>query len=157
LQFFDNKQQLFADNRVVEKIFGCLKGENGMRKNKKLLVISAILISCAIASWFAVSTQGQGKVYEVHPQIAYPYGYTNITDNSRLIDLIEHLSYQNQQLVQNQAAAIAVNTKELNKKLDFINKKLKDISNRMARIEKSLNIKKRKKGPEPLGKKNPSQ
>ena len=128
-----------------------------MRKNKKLLVISAILISCAIASWFAASTHGTQKVYEVHPQVAYPYGYTNITDDSRLIDLIEHLSYQNQQLVQNQAAGTAVNTKELNKKLDAINKKLKDISNRMARIEKVLNIKKQKEGPELLGKKNPSQ
>ncbi len=90
------------------KIFGRLKGENDMRKNKKLLVASAILISCAIASWFAASTRGQAKVYEVHPQVAYPYGYTNITDNSRLIDLIEHLSYQNQQLAQNQAAGTAV-------------------------------------------------
>ncbi len=128
-----------------------------MRKNKKILVISAILISCAIASWFAASTQGQAKVYEVHPQVAYPYGYTNITDNSRLIDLIEHLSYLNQQLAQNQAAETAVNTKELNRKLNSINKKLKNISNRMARIEKALNIKKRKEGPKPLSKKNPSQ
>lgn len=128
-----------------------------MRKNKKLLVASAILISCAIVSWFTASTQGQGKVYEVHPQIAYPYGYTNITDNSRLIDLIEQLSYQNQQLIQNQTPATALNTKELNKKLGSINKKLKDISNRMARIEKALNIKKQKEAPEPLGKKNPSQ
>ena len=128
-----------------------------MRKNKKLLVISVILISCAIVSWFAASTHGKQKVYEVHPQVAYPYGYTNITDNSRLIDLIEHLSYLNQQLAQNQAAETAVNTKELNRKLNSINKKLKNISNRMARIEKALNIKKRKECPEPLGKKNPSQ
>ena len=117
-----------------------------MRKNKNLLVVCITITCCTIALWFATSTQARETIYEVRPQIAFPHGYTQITDTSRLIDLIEHLTFQNQQIMQNRGTGVDV--KQLNKKLDSINRNLKDISKRMTKIEKALKIKTQKNTPE---------
>ena len=126
-----------------------------MRKNKNLLVVCVTITCCTIALWFATSTHGQETIYEVRPQIAFPHGYAQITDTSRLIDLIEHLTFQNQQIIQNRGTGVDV--KQLNKKLDSINSNLKDISKRITKIEKALNIKTPKNIPEVLNKKDSSQ
>jgi len=57
-----------------------------------------------------------------------------------LIDLIEHLTAQNNQITQNQLSKLQKNIKGVVKKLDAIDAKLTDLSARIARIEKKLGI-----------------
>ena len=120
-----------------------------MRTKKNLLAVAAALIVCGVAIWFSTSIQGGEITYEIHPEVAVPYGYTPTIDTHRLIDLIERLTAQNQQAIQERLSKLNENLKGAVKKLDAIHAGLAELSERMARIEKALGI---EQPPPPTGK-----
>jgi ABC-type transporter Mla subunit MlaD len=111
-----------------------------MRTKKNLLAVAAALIVCGGAIWFSTSIQGGERTYEIHPEVAVPYGYTPTIDTHRLIDLIERLTAQNQQAIQERLSKLNKNLKGAVKKLDAIHTGLAELSERIARIEKALGI-----------------
>lgn len=111
-----------------------------MKTKKSLFAAAAVLSACAIAFWLSTSIQGGEETYEIHPQVAVPYGYTPNTDTFRLIDLIEYLTDQNIQITQDQLVQLNQQLNTVAEKLDSIDNKLKRLSARMARIEKALGI-----------------
>ena len=111
-----------------------------MRTKKNLLAVAAVLIACGGAIWFSTSIQGGEITYEIHPEVAVPYGYTPTIDTHRLIDLVERLTAQNQQAIQERLSKLNKNLKGAVKKLDAIHAGLAELSERMARIEKALGI-----------------
>jgi len=115
-----------------------------MRTNKNLLAVAAAVICCAAVVWFATSIHAGEKTYEIHPYVGLPYGYTPTIDAYRLIDLIEHLTYQNQQITQNQLTETNKDIKGIAEKLDSINSKLDKLSARIEGIENALGIEKPK-------------
>jgi len=116
------------------------KRRTRMKTKKNLFAAAAILSACAIAFWLSTSIQGGEETYEIHPQVAVPYGYTPNTDTYRLIDLIEYLTDQNIQITQDQLVQLDQQLNTVAEKLDSIDNKLKRLSARMARIEKALGI-----------------
>jgi len=122
-----------------------------MRTKKNLLAVAAALIVCGVVICFSTSIQGGERTYEIHPEVAVPYGYTPTIDTHRLIDLIEHLTAQNQQAIQERLSKMNRNLKGAVKKLDAIHAGLTELSERMARIEKALGIEQ----PLPQTEKNP--
>jgi predicted transcriptional regulator len=113
-----------------------------MRTRRTLLVVVAA-ISCLVIVWLTTAIHGgeTGRTYEIHPQVAVPYGYTPNTDTYRLIDLIEYLTDQNQQIAQDHLANMSAQLNALAEKLDAVDTKLTNLSRRMTRIEKALGIK----------------
>jgi hypothetical protein len=111
-----------------------------MKTKRSLFAAAAVLSACAIAFWLSTSIQGGEETYEIHPQVAVPYGYTPNTDTYRLIDLIEYLTDQNIQITQDQLVQLNQQLNTVAEKLDSINNKLKRLSARMAGIEKALGI-----------------
>ena len=112
-----------------------------MKIKGNLLALAAGLIACIVLVLFSTSIHGGEETYEIHPHVAVPYGYTPTMDIYPLIDLIEHLTAQNQQITQNQLSEMDKNIKGIVEKLDAIDAKLTGLSRRIARIEKKLGIK----------------
>ena len=67
-------------------------------KGYLLAGVLALFCACLAIVWTPTLTKAEDIVYEVRPQVAVPYGY--IPEQSRLIDLLEHLLIQNQQATQ---------------------------------------------------------
>lgn len=111
-----------------------------MITKKNLIALAAVTACCALVALLSTTIQGS-ETYEIHPQVAVPYGYTPTMDNSRLIDMVEHLMYQDRQMDQQQLARISENIGHLTEMLGSIDAKLTNLSKRMTRIEKALKIK----------------
>jgi peptidoglycan hydrolase CwlO-like protein len=111
-----------------------------MKIKRNLLAVAAGLIACIVLVLFSTSIHGGEETYEIHPHVAVPYGYTPTMDIFPLIDLIQHLTAQNQQITQNQLSEMDKNIKGIVKKLDVIDAKLTGLSAGIARIEKKLGI-----------------
>jgi len=113
-----------------------------MKTKKRLLPIGAGLAACIIALWFSVSIHGGEKTYEVKPEIALP---EYRTDTARAIDAYERTMYRYMDMTEKDLTNISTDIRYLSRKLDSIDSTLKELSLRMAGIEKALGIEKPKK------------
>jgi len=108
-----------------------------MGTRKSLLVVAAVFVCCTIAVLFSTSIHGGQKTYEVEPQITIP---EYRTDAARAIDAYERLMERYMDLTEGNFTRIGVDLRDVAKKVDSIDSKLTDLSERIARIEKSLGI-----------------
>jgi len=116
-----------------------------MRTNKNLLAVSVAIICCVIVVWFSTSIQGSQKTYELQPELTIPEYQT---DTARIIDAYERLMERYMDLTEKNLAQIGIDLKGVVKKMDTIDRRLTELSGRMARIEKALGIEPPKK---PIG------
>ena len=108
-----------------------------MRVNKNFLVPAAAVVCCIIVVWFSTSIQGVSKTYEVEPEITLP---EYRTDAARAIDAYERLMERYMDLTEKNLFMVAVDVKDVVKKLDSIDHKLTELCARIAGIEKALGI-----------------
>ncbi len=108
-----------------------------MRTGKNLLVVSIIVICCFVIIWFSTSIEGSQRTYEVQPNISIP---EHKTDTVRVIDAYERLMERYMDLTERNIEEIDTDVKTVIYKLESIEKGIKDLSDRMARIEKALGI-----------------
>jgi hypothetical protein len=108
-----------------------------MRVNKNFLVPAAAVVCCIIVVWFSTSIQGVSKTYEVEPEITLP---EYRTDAARAIDAYERLMERYMDLTERNLFMVAVDVKDVTKKLDSIDHKLTELCARIAGIEKALDI-----------------
>ena len=113
-----------------------------MRAKKRLLPIGAGLAACIIAFWFSASIHGGEKTYEVRPEIALP---EHRTDAARAIDAYERTMYRYMDMTERDLTNIGTDIRNLSRQLDSIESTLRELSLRMAGIEKALGIEKSKK------------
>ena len=110
-----------------------------MKVKRYLLAgVLALFGVCLAVVWTPTLTKAEDIVYEVRPQVAVPYGYT--PEQSRLIDLLEHLLIQDRQATQKHLSRLETNLNKVMKKLNRIDKNLTALSARIARIETALGI-----------------
>jgi len=107
-----------------------------MTTNKNLLAIGALVVCCITVVWFSTSIQGVPKTYELRPQISIP---EYRTDAVRAIDAYERLMERYMDMTERNSTKISADLKEV-KKLYSIDKKLTELSARIARIEKTFGI-----------------
>lgn len=109
-------------------------------KTKRYLLIAVLALLCAFVAfvWAPAPTKAEDIVYEVRPQVAVPYGYS--PEQSRLIDLLEHLLVSNRQAAEQRFSRVETNLAEVMEKLEKIEKSLTDLSVRIAGIETALGI-----------------
>jgi len=108
-----------------------------MRTNSKLLVLVAALLTIAALIWSSVSIQAGQKNYEIRPEIILPqYGIGTV----RTIDPYERSMERYILQTEKNLDIINTNLQGIFEKLDSIDAKLKDLSSRIKRIEKTLGI-----------------
>lgn len=122
-----------------------------MISNKNLLAVSVAIICCVIVLWLSTSIQGGQKTYELQPQLTIPEYQT---DTGRIIDAYERLMERYMDLTERNLAQMNTDVKDAVEKLDSVDRKLTELSARIARIEKALGIEPPKK---PIGKKVKAQ
>ena len=118
-----------------------------MITNRNILTITGTIVFCVIVVWFSTSIQGGQKTYELQPQITIP---EYRTDTARIVDAYERLMERYMDLTERNLAQIHMDIKDAVKNLESIDRKLTELSARMARIEKALGIESPQK---PVGKK----
>ena len=109
-----------------------------MKKNKSLLAIASVVVCCVIAVWFSTSIQGSQTTYELQPQIAIPEHKTDIV---RVIDAYERLMERYLDLIERNSALVGVDIRNIAVRLDSIDGRLAELSDRAERIEEALGIK----------------
>ena len=111
-----------------------------MKAKRRLLPIGAGLAACIIAFWFSASIHGGEKNYEVIlPAPEYR------TDAARAIDAYERTMYRYMDMTERDLTNISIDIRDFSRQLDSIESTLKELSLRMAGIEKALGIEKPKK------------
>jgi len=108
-----------------------------MRVSKNLWIVAAGLVACGLVIWFSKSIQAKPRTYEVRPQITIP---EYRTDAARAIDAYERLMERYMDLTEMNLFRVGTDVQEVVRKLDSIDGKLKQVSTRLARIEKALGI-----------------
>lgn len=108
-----------------------------MIKDKKLLATGAVLILSFIVIVFSNSTHGNEGRYEINPEITLP-PYQN--DLGRIIDAYERMTDRMMTMTERNFGSISYDVKDVSNKLVSIDGKIAELSARMAKIEKALNI-----------------
>ena len=108
-----------------------------MRQNKNLWVITAAVVVGIMIVWSFTSIQGSQRTYEVQPQITLP-DYR--TDAVRALDAYERLMERYMDLVEKNLTTIDIDIQSATKKIDSIDVKLTNLSERISRVEKALGI-----------------
>lgn len=107
-------------------------------KAKKFLFASGVVLVCGVVAVCLCPTiKGADKVYEIQPQVSVS-GYR--TDAARAIDAYERLMERYMDLTEINLIAFSGGIKDVGKRLDSIDAKLAEISERLSRIEKALGI-----------------
>ncbi len=113
-----------------------------MNKNRNLLAVGIVIIVCIIVIGFSSSIQGSNTTYKIKPEITLP---EYRTDRGSVIDAYERMMDRFMDLTENNLAGINTNVEGIGKSLVLIDYKLTELSRRMARIEKALDIEQTKK------------
>lgn len=108
-----------------------------MGQKKNLLIITAAVFAGIIVVWSFTSIQGSQRTYEVQPQITMP-GYR--TDADRAMDAYERLMERYMDLVEKNLNDIDIDIKKTSTQINSIDMRLKELCERMTRIEKALGI-----------------
>ncbi|MDD5010633.1 MAG: hypothetical protein PHQ00_00745 [Phycisphaerae bacterium] len=108
-----------------------------MNKHKNLLAVSIVLIICLIVIAFSDSIHGSEKKYRIEPEITLPE-YQN--DLGRVINAYERMMDRLMDINEKNSAGIDTEVKKITKRLASIDRRLTELSQKTARIEKALNI-----------------
>ena len=108
-----------------------------MRTKIGLLTAVAVLVCLISFTWLSASLKGGEKTIEVGSQINIP---EYKTDAARAIDAYERLMDRFMDLSDKSLNWLNVDLKSVDRKLDSIAAEIKELSARMARIEKALKI-----------------
>jgi len=112
------------------------------KQNKNLLAVAAVLVVCLIAVCFSTSIQGRERSYELRPKITLP-AYK--TDTARAVDAYERMMDRFINLTEGNLTDIDREVRGIARTLDSIDRKLRELSARTARIERALGIEQPKK------------
>lgn len=104
-------------------------------RTRNLLTVATGIIVCLIVVWLSGSIQGGEKTYEIQPHIRMP-GYR--PESARAIDAYERLMDRYMGMTERNLIRIEKEMGSALRKLDSIDGKLRDLSARMARIEKAI-------------------
>lgn len=107
-----------------------------MSVNKKLLAVGSAVACCLAVAWFSRPIRGVEKTYEIRPHVIPQYK----TDAARAIDAYERLMDRHMNLTEKNLLRVGTDVQGIAKKLDSIDRKLTELSGRIARIEKALGI-----------------
>jgi hypothetical protein len=122
-----------------------------MKSKKNLLIAVVAVVICLATAQFAISLQenrhSSGDNYYVEPIITTPEYQT---DTSRVINAYERLMDRYMDLAESRGAS---DCQAVAQKFDSISAKLADLSVRLSRIEKALNIDPNSPKPAPKTKK----
>lgn len=113
------------------------KGDMEMKTNRNLVAIGGLLIACVFVVWFSSSIHGGEKTYRIEPEITAP---EYKTDAARAIDAYERLMERYMNLTERSLFGLGNDIQDIDKKLDRIEQKLKELCSRMARVEKALGV-----------------
>jgi len=108
-----------------------------MKKNKNLLAVAATVLCGIIVVWLSTSIQGGQTTYELRPQVTVPEHRTDVT---RIVDAYERLMERYMDLTESNMAAVCTDLRGIQTKLDSIDGRLIELSERTRRIEKALGI-----------------
>ncbi len=108
-----------------------------MRTSRNLLAVAAGLIACITIVWLAGSIQGGERTYEVRPEITLP---EYRTDAARAIDAYERMIDRYMSLTEGNLTRIGTDVQGAARKLESIERRLRELCVRMARIEKALGV-----------------
>ena len=106
-----------------------------MKKGKTILVAVAVITICLVAAQLGMSVPDKNKIYEF--EITTPE-YT--TDAARAIDAYERLMERYMYMTEDLLLQVGDDCRRVAIKLDSLDARLTEISNRLARIEKALGI-----------------
>ncbi len=112
-----------------------------MPRNRNLIMLSTALACFVIMAWLCISIRGASS-YEIQPRITVP-AYR--TDAARAIDAYERMMERFIDLAGKNLTDIDTEVKGIAGTLHSIDRKLTELSGRMARIEKALGIEQPKK------------
>ena len=112
-----------------------------MSGNRNLIMLSTALACFVIMAWLCISIRGENS-YEIEPRITVP-AYR--TDAARAIDAYERVMERFMNLTGKNLADIDTEVKGIAQTLHSVDRKLTELSRRMARIEKALGIEQPKK------------
>jgi len=104
-------------------------------------MLSTALACFVIMAWFCISIRGESS-YEIRPRITVP-AYR--TDAARAIDAYERVMERFMNLADKNLADVDKEVKGIAQTLHSVDRKLSELSGRMARIEKALGIEQPKK------------
>lgn len=108
-----------------------------MRTNRNLLAIAAWTVVCVVVVWLSASIQGVENTYEIHPEITIP---EYRTDAARAIDAYERLMQRYMDITEKNLIRLSADIKSVVRKLDSIDSKLRELSTRIAKIEKAVGV-----------------
>jgi flagellar basal body-associated protein FliL len=108
-----------------------------MKQGKLLLVLAAVVIICLVAAQLGISVPGKKKSYEVDQWITTP---EYRTDASRAIDAYERLMERYMDVVEGNLLQVGDDCRNVAIKLDSLDSRLTEISDRLTRIERALGI-----------------
>lgn len=108
-----------------------------MRINRNLLAIAAGLAVCVVVVWLSASIHGGENTYELRPEITIP---EYRTDAARAIDAYERLMQRYMDITEKSLTGFGADIKSVVRKLDSIDSKLRELSTRIARIEKAVGV-----------------
>lgn len=109
-----------------------------MKSNgKKMLIAALVLAFCIVLSSSSTSIQGKDKTYELRPEITLP---EQKTDTTRFIESYERILDRLITTNERTQLGLTENANNISEKLELINNKLDNISTRLQKIEKALNI-----------------
>lgn len=106
-----------------------------MAERKKLIFICSAAVITALIFWFSPTIGGKEKVYEVRPEVTLP---EYRTDAARAIDAYERLMERYMDLSAGSFTRLGSDSRAILNKLNAIETKLDELSQRIARIESKL-------------------
>ncbi len=112
-----------------------------MSGNRNLIMLSTVLACSVIMTWLCISIRGESS-YTIEPRITVP-AYR--TDTARAIDANERMMERFIDLAGKNLTDIDTEVKGIAATLHSVDRKLTELSGRMARIEKALGIEQPKK------------
>lgn len=104
-------------------------------RTRSLLTVATGIVVCLIVIWLSRSIQGGEKTYEIEPHIAMP-GYR--PESAHAIEAYERLMDRYMGMTERNLIRIEREMGSAIRKLDSIDSKLRELSARMARIEKAV-------------------
>ncbi len=112
-----------------------------MPRNRNLIMLSTALACFVVMAWLCISIRGESS-YEIQPRITVP-AYR--TDAARAIDAYERMMERFIDMTAKDLTDIDTEVKGIAQTLHSVDRKLTELTERMARIEKKLGIEQPKK------------
>jgi len=115
-----------------------------MKTNRNMLAVLVVIIICSVLVWLSASIQGGQKTYEIEPHLTIP---EYKTDLARVMDAYERLMERYMDLTELNQSMVGADLKYAVTILDSIDRRLAELSARIARIETALAIDQPKSSP----------